>query len=236
MNSDLFFENKKYIPAKDASRLTGYSKDYIGQLCRGGKVLSKKIGATWYVGEESLLEYKNTPSSFDFAKNLAAVQDLTSASSHLTSLAPDLTPGPSPRIGEGKKNIKFYNFEILKPLGALACAVLLIIGAWSLPEDMREMAQAAREELPRLSTDISHGIAALPGNMYQALDDVTVFYAARLAHTYITVGTGVTEAGKKFFENPPVFVLDTIDTAAVMEVHAVSSASSYLTPSPSPRI
>ena len=70
MVSDIFFENKKYISVKDASSLTGYSKDYIGQLCRSEKVLSKRVGRVWYVEEESLLTYKNTPTTFDFAKNL----------------------------------------------------------------------------------------------------------------------------------------------------------------------
>jgi hypothetical protein len=76
MVSDIFFENKKYISVKDASALTGYSKDYIGQLCRSEKVLSKRVGRVWYVEEESLLTYKNTPTTFDFAKNLYAKKDI----------------------------------------------------------------------------------------------------------------------------------------------------------------
>ena len=79
MGSDLFFENKKYIPAKDAASLTGYSKDYIGQLCRGNKVLAKRIGHTWYVSEESIIEYKNTPTDFDFARNLRVKAPLTNS-------------------------------------------------------------------------------------------------------------------------------------------------------------
>jgi hypothetical protein len=62
MSSALFFENKKYISAKDASALTGYSQDYVGQLSRGNKVDSKKIGKVWYVNEESILNYKKLPS------------------------------------------------------------------------------------------------------------------------------------------------------------------------------
>ncbi|MFZ2522898.1 MAG: helix-turn-helix domain-containing protein, partial [Minisyncoccia bacterium] len=70
MGSDLFFENKKYISAKDAAKLTGYSKDYVGQLCRGNKIEAKRIGHTWYVSEDSILKYKTTPTTFDFAQNL----------------------------------------------------------------------------------------------------------------------------------------------------------------------
>ena len=59
MSPSLFFDNKKYISAKEASRLTGYSKDYIGQLARGDKIDSRRIGRVWYVGEESITNYKN---------------------------------------------------------------------------------------------------------------------------------------------------------------------------------
>src|SRR3989338_8800619 len=60
MNQDLFFDNKKYISVKEASSLTGYSKDYIGQLCRGNKVDSKRIGRVWYVTHDSILSHKNS--------------------------------------------------------------------------------------------------------------------------------------------------------------------------------
>jgi len=59
MSPSLFFDNKKYISAKEASSITGYSKDYIGQLARANKIDSKRISRIWYVGEESLLNYKN---------------------------------------------------------------------------------------------------------------------------------------------------------------------------------
>jgi hypothetical protein len=59
MSPSLYFNNKKYLSAKEASAITGYSRDYIGQLARGSKIGSKRIGRIWYVEEESLLKYKN---------------------------------------------------------------------------------------------------------------------------------------------------------------------------------
>jgi len=59
MTSSLFLDGKKYISAKEASSITGYSKDYIGQLARGKKIDSKRIGRVWYVLEEAILNYKN---------------------------------------------------------------------------------------------------------------------------------------------------------------------------------
>ncbi len=57
MDSDLYFNGKKYISVKRGSRITGYSPDYIGQLCRGGKLESRLIGKTRYVSVTSLNAY-----------------------------------------------------------------------------------------------------------------------------------------------------------------------------------
>ena len=54
-----FGDDKKYISAKEASLLTGYSQDYIGQLARANKIDSRRVNRIWYVSEESILNYKN---------------------------------------------------------------------------------------------------------------------------------------------------------------------------------
>jgi hypothetical protein len=54
MSESLIFEGKKFISAKRAAEITGYATDYIGQLCRSGKIDSKLVGRNWYVLEESL--------------------------------------------------------------------------------------------------------------------------------------------------------------------------------------
>ncbi|MBC8464897.1 MAG: helix-turn-helix domain-containing protein [Parcubacteria group bacterium] len=57
MEKEIFLDGKNYITASEAARLTGYTNDYIGQLCRGGKVEGKVIGRTRYVCRESLEAY-----------------------------------------------------------------------------------------------------------------------------------------------------------------------------------
>lgn len=49
---------KKYISSSAASKLTGYSSDYIGQLARAGKINSQLIGKMRFVEEESLVLHK----------------------------------------------------------------------------------------------------------------------------------------------------------------------------------
>ena len=55
---ELEIQGKKYISSKRASQLTGYAKDYVGQLARGGKIAGTRMGRAWFVEEKALLSYK----------------------------------------------------------------------------------------------------------------------------------------------------------------------------------
>jgi hypothetical protein len=52
---ELEIQGKKYISSKRASELTGYAKDYVGQLARAGKVPGTRVGRAWYVDEATIL-------------------------------------------------------------------------------------------------------------------------------------------------------------------------------------
>ena len=54
---ELVIAGKKYISSKRASELSGYAKDYIGQLIREGKVLGTRVGRAWYVDMDTLLAH-----------------------------------------------------------------------------------------------------------------------------------------------------------------------------------
>jgi len=54
----LYLKGKKYISATRAAEVTGYSSDYIGQLCRGKKITGNLVGRSWYVLEDEILDYK----------------------------------------------------------------------------------------------------------------------------------------------------------------------------------
>jgi hypothetical protein len=54
----IFLKNKKYIKASVIAKELGYTSDYIGQLCRGGKVEAELVGRTWYVADEAIREHK----------------------------------------------------------------------------------------------------------------------------------------------------------------------------------
>jgi hypothetical protein len=60
-------KEKKYITLKEASALSGYSSDYIGQLIRNGKISGKRVYANpvWMTTKDDLFEYLNLNRSSD---------------------------------------------------------------------------------------------------------------------------------------------------------------------------
>jgi hypothetical protein len=55
---EILIEEKKFISSKRAAKVTGYAKDYIGQLCREGRVPARLVGRSWYVLESAIQDHK----------------------------------------------------------------------------------------------------------------------------------------------------------------------------------
>ncbi|HWO06955.1 MAG TPA: hypothetical protein VNM40_00010 [Candidatus Paceibacterota bacterium] len=51
-------DGREYVSAQRASKITGYSGDYVGQLARSSKIPSRRIGNRWYVDRLALIEHK----------------------------------------------------------------------------------------------------------------------------------------------------------------------------------
>lgn len=68
---ELEIQGKKYISSKRASEITGYAKDYVGQLARGGKVPAQRVGRSWYVDEEEIRRHAgiNAPADIQVAES-----------------------------------------------------------------------------------------------------------------------------------------------------------------------
>lgn len=56
--NELTIGDKIYVSTKRAAEITGYAKDYVGQLCREGHVEAKMVGRSWYVLESSIREHR----------------------------------------------------------------------------------------------------------------------------------------------------------------------------------
>lgn len=55
---EILIGEKKYISSKQAAKLTGYAKDYVGQLCREGRVPARLVGRSWYVLESAIQDHR----------------------------------------------------------------------------------------------------------------------------------------------------------------------------------
>ncbi|MEN9614018.1 MAG: hypothetical protein RLZZ347_325 [Candidatus Parcubacteria bacterium] len=58
MQSSLVLNGKTYISARRGAEIAGYSGDYVGQLCRAGKIDAEMVGKSWFVSESSLVSHK----------------------------------------------------------------------------------------------------------------------------------------------------------------------------------
>lgn len=55
---ELVIDDKKYVSSKRAAKMTGYAKDYVGQLCREGRVTARLVGRSWYVLESAIHDHR----------------------------------------------------------------------------------------------------------------------------------------------------------------------------------
>ena len=55
---EILIGEKKYVSSKRAAKMTGYAKDYIGQLCREGRVPARLVGRSWYVLESAINDHR----------------------------------------------------------------------------------------------------------------------------------------------------------------------------------
>ncbi len=64
MSDEIKVGDETYISSKRASEITGYARDYIGQLARKGLIEAHRIGGLWYISPPSLNAYKQEAESF----------------------------------------------------------------------------------------------------------------------------------------------------------------------------
>lgn len=65
---ELVLEGETYFSTKRAAKETGYAKDYVGQLCREGRVTARLVGRSWYVLASAIREHRFGGSEPETAK------------------------------------------------------------------------------------------------------------------------------------------------------------------------
>lgn len=72
-----------FVKATALAKKHRYTTDYIGQLCRGGKVEAKLVGRAWFVEEKSLMNHKNDRYSTTRSNEITINKSLVSESAHI---------------------------------------------------------------------------------------------------------------------------------------------------------
>jgi|GEM_PF-2189397 len=55
---ELEIDGKKFVKSRDAAKKTGYTTDYIGQLCREKEINARMVGRSWYVDLDDVVAHK----------------------------------------------------------------------------------------------------------------------------------------------------------------------------------
>ncbi len=200
MTIDLTINNKKYVTVREAGKLTGYSKDYLSQLARSGKVDSRRVGLMWYVNEESVLQYKSNPTDFDYTTN---PQLKNKAENYCVEINPgrkDANIGevlPKPRFPETRGILSLAHFS--KYLFPLTVGLIVVFVAHFL----------TNVDYVKLSANIS----TAPNEFYKSVDGALGFYSEQALPKYISFGEKLdrtslafVQESYSFFQSPPAYI------------------------------
>ena len=87
VNNFLLIDGKKFISSRRAAEIANYSADYVGQLCREGRVNARRVGRVWFIEEESIITHKKNSddqlvrngerSQILYAKNIAQEKNIS---------------------------------------------------------------------------------------------------------------------------------------------------------------
>jgi hypothetical protein len=102
---ELEIDGKTYLSSKEAAKRTGYAKDYVGQLCREGRVEARLVGRSWYVFEPSIMKHRfseETPAieegPVEVATTAEIVEESEKPNEQAVWEAPRYTPEEVPTI------------------------------------------------------------------------------------------------------------------------------------------
>jgi len=103
--NEIIIGDQTYISSKKAAEITGYAKDYIGQLCREGRVEARLVGRNWYVREAAIRDHRFGPQE----ENKAYVVDIDSSRTGKPAWEATYKPenGPTmPSLPENKEDTR----------------------------------------------------------------------------------------------------------------------------------
>jgi hypothetical protein len=100
---EITLDDKTYVSSKRAAKITGYAKDYVGQLCREGRVEARLVGRNWYVLESSIREHRfGAPEDVVAKPEIAHSETIADAAAAFVSAStPQIAPMSSDVVSTG---------------------------------------------------------------------------------------------------------------------------------------
>lgn len=89
---EIILNGRTYVKATEIAKKLGYTSDYVGQLCRSGKVDAERVGRAWYVDPDTIHAHKKTRYRSNQAKSKAAVAAYQAAQHKEISATPTMSP------------------------------------------------------------------------------------------------------------------------------------------------
>jgi len=93
----LVIDGVEFLKASEAAKQFGYTSDYVGQLCRGGKVAAQLVGRSWYVNIDSLTTHRKARYRSSQKKTKEALKEVKQAQHQHTDVE---TPEAQPNFYE----------------------------------------------------------------------------------------------------------------------------------------
>ncbi|MFA6459130.1 MAG: hypothetical protein WCV79_01905, partial [Candidatus Paceibacterota bacterium] len=104
MNNSIVIEGKKFISSRRASEITKYTNDYVGQLCRSGKIHAQRVGRAWFVEEASILAHQKNSLEQLVSNGQASAASVSEVSSEQAREEKTLTETVAQKSSETKES------------------------------------------------------------------------------------------------------------------------------------
>lgn len=144
--NEILFQGEKYISSSRASEISGYAKDYIGQLCRGNEIKCQRVGRGWFINTDDLfLHIKKSPRRNHKKLNKEIIQ-ISSKWTHFLSW------GYSLSRSRFKFNFAKYKESVLPALG-LIFIIAMAMGLHTYGKQVAGVTQKLSKEIYAICKD-----------------------------------------------------------------------------------
>jgi len=118
VKDSVLLEGKTYISSRRAAEIAGYSTDYVGQLCRAGKVDCRVVGRAWFVTEESIVRHQKAV-AVALENNFVNFRGATGRSGGVTAPTNTTRTAPTSRDASEAKSVVLQNVVVTAVAGVV---------------------------------------------------------------------------------------------------------------------